>query len=161
MIAWVGDLAIHFDQHFGHVHRDKNSMTERVEFAFAAQTDRIEGFRHSKYNQPVVESYLEGIGTVIFVLSSPRSGSSLLASALRRTDQVLHFQGAITPFLGMCDLRYPESSDSDALDASHSKSAEFLVPYLAQECGVHLEHIADQSVRDQFAVDLAIPEQLL
>lgn len=131
-------------------------MTGRAKFAFDTQAGRIERFRRSKYNQPVVDNFLEKIGTAVIVLSSPRSGSSLLASALRRTDQVLHFQGAITPFLGMCNLRYPESNDSDALDASHGRSAEFLAPYLAQECGTPLESIADRSARDQFAVDLAI-----
>jgi len=125
-------------------------------FEFSAAAARIAALRESAYNPPVEAGFLRSVGEIVMVLSSPRSGSSLLASVLRRTDQVMNFQGAITPFLGMADLRYPVSGDTDALEARHASLAPWLEPYLAQECGYPLDRLENQADRDQFAVDLAI-----
>ena len=125
-------------------------------FEFSAAGQRIARFRESAWNRPVEDGFLGAVREIVMVLSSPRSGSSLLASVLRRTDQLMNFQGAITPFLGMADLRYPVSGDTDALEAHHASVAPWLEPYLAQECGYALERLESQADRDQFAVDLAI-----
>lgn len=125
-------------------------------FEFSEAGERIARLRESAWNRPVEEGFLDSVREIVMVLSSPRSGSSLLASVLRRTDQLMNFQGAITPFLGMADLRYPVSGDTDALQAEHASVARWLEPYLAQECGYALDRLSSQADRDQFAVDLAI-----
>ena len=125
-------------------------------FEFSAAADRIARLRESRYNRPAVEGFLGAVRNIAMVLSSPRSGSSLLASVLRRTEQVMNFQGAITPFLGMVDLRYPVSGDTDGLEAHHAALAPWLDRYLAQECGYPLDRLDGQGDLDQFAVDLAI-----
>ena len=125
---------------------------------FSKQAEQIERIISSPYNKKGHEDFCSAVKTVVVVVCSPRSGSSLLASIFRRTDQLLNFQGAITPFLGLANLRYPESGDSDALTVEQLPTAiaNNLPLYLGQECGTLSESLPDQQSKDQFAVDLAI-----
>jgi hypothetical protein len=59
------------------------------------------------------------VGDVVLVLSSSRSGSSLLMNLLGRHTGCLALQGECNPFLRVAGLAFPESgATSDALDSS-------------------------------------------
>ncbi|MTW23197.1 hypothetical protein [Allochromatium palmeri] len=124
---------------------------------FAQQANAVTDLMKRPGNKPLNPEFCEQIGQVVVVVCSPRSGSSLLASIFRRTDQLLTFQGAITPFLGLANLRYPESGDSDALDESHLPIAQAngLPALLAQDCGTPDELHTPESL-DRFIIDLSI-----
>lgn len=125
---------------------------------FQREADRIGRFMRSPLNGPIDHGFCRNVKEVVVVVCSPRSGSSLLASILRRTDQLLNFQGAITPLLGLANLRYPDSGDSDALTADQADVAiaNHLPAYFSQDCGTPSTTLDDDQSVGRFAVDLAI-----
>jgi hypothetical protein len=63
---------------------------------------------------------LDQVQEVIVILSSSRSGSSLLVEILKSCTKFLHFCAEINPFIRLAGLAWPHSGvDSDALLAGH------------------------------------------
>lgn len=84
------------------------------------------------------QEFRAAVRDLVLLSSSPRSGSSMLAGALRAAPGSLHLQGEVTPFLTEAGLMHPESgSGSDVLTAEHADgpAAEALAVLLAADTG--------------------------
>jgi hypothetical protein len=68
---------------------------------------------------PGVEDFTRRVRDLVLLASSSRGGSSMLASMLRQSPSLLHLQAEINPFLRLAGLAYPDSAQSDQLDAGH------------------------------------------
>ena len=77
---------------------------------------------------------LDQIRDVVVVASSSRGGSSMLMELLRYSENLLHLQAELNPFLVLAELGWPHSgSDSDRLEPSQLNPTAYQI--LASELG--------------------------
>ncbi|WP_188188800.1 sulfotransferase [Nonomuraea sp. SYSU D8015] len=118
-------------------------------------SERLETLRHLR--GPAVEDFTGRVREVVILASSSRGGSSMLAELLRRSPDLLHLRAEINPFLRLVDLTYPDSADSDRLDAWHldrldARSRRILDVELALDAGRSASLVADD---DHYLLDSA------
>jgi hypothetical protein len=99
------------------------------------------------------------LGTVtslVLVVSSSRSGSSLLLDLLQRHCQAAYLRGECAPFMRLSGLAYPDSAmASDELLASHASPNRIraLGESIARECGWPLPTLSAEQLAS-FSEDL-------
>lgn len=90
---------------------------------------------------------------VVIVASSSRGGSSVFTEMLRHAPTLSHLRAEVNPFLVLAGLGYPESGDSDALDAGAGGDRAGLDAELALDTG-GWAHLSAHGVR-AYGLDLA------
>ncbi|MHC3470875.1 sulfotransferase [Streptomyces sp. 7R007] len=80
--------------------------------------DRLRVLRQERARP--LEDFTARVRSVLVIASSSRGGSSMLTETLRASQDLLHLQAEINPFLRLVDLVPPASgTGSDRLDAGH------------------------------------------
>jgi hypothetical protein len=103
------------------------------------------------------EDFTAQVRSVLVIASSSRGGSSMLTETLRASQDLVHLQAEINPFLRLVGLGHPDSATgSDRLDAGHLDS---LVPavrqLLDQELAWDAGTVAAEADPEQLALDVA------
>ncbi|KAB2348583.1 sulfotransferase family protein [Actinomadura rudentiformis] len=105
---------------------------------------------------PQVADFTAQINELVVLVSSSRSGSSMLTALLRESVDLLHLRGEFNPFLKLAGLAYPVANDSDRLDPAHWHA---LSParrrVLDEELVLDAGHPADQVDDGQYLLDAA------
>jgi hypothetical protein len=99
---------------------------------------------------------LGSVASLVLVVSSSRSGSSLLLDLLQRHCEAAYVRGECAPFMRLAGLAHPESAmASDALLASHASRdrVRALGEAIGRECGWPLRNLPADRV-ESFAEDL-------
>lgn len=117
--------------------------------------DRLKQLRQERAHS--VEDFTSQVRSVLVIASSSRGGSSMLTETLRASQDLLHLQAEINPFLRLVDLVHPASgTGSDRLDARHLDS---LVPaarqLLDQELACDAGTASAETDPEQLALDVA------
>jgi hypothetical protein len=93
---------------------------------------------------------------VVFLASSSRGGSSVMAEILRSCPSLLHLRAEINPFLALAGYSWPGSGeDGDRLGASQDERAfTALGQLLAQDIGRPTHTLEDRAAVERFGIEL-------
>ncbi|MEV7975564.1 sulfotransferase [Streptomyces sp. NPDC086519] len=117
--------------------------------------DRLKLLRQERGS--ATEDFTAQVRSLLVIASSSRGGSSMLTETLRASQDLVHLQAEINPFLRLVGLGHPDSgSGSDRLDAGHLDTlAPALRHLLDEELARDAGAVADDPDPEQLALDVA------
>ncbi len=110
--------------------------------------------------EPGVPNFFSSVKNILIVASSSRGGSSFFAEILKRSPELLHFQGEINPFLNLAGLSRTNSDQLTEADAARPdgtgiEKLSILERQMAFEAGAPLPGPLSTENLGKFKRDLA------